>query len=155
MSPQFFAQSGLDSAAQYGRLLWDAISVARAEVTAPAATNQTHFHAPVNQTGIFQTGAGSTAQWIGSNQTLKLRQEFTSALATAKAAAATELDETHRDQAEVIIEAVEIEAAKPDADSGKIKRLLKPMLKWTGERFTNAIDAALGAVVASTLKPGG
>lgn len=153
MSPQFFKQNGFDSPSQYARLLWDGISVARSE---PAVTkSETHFHGPVTQTGIIQTGAGSTAQWVGNNQTLRFRQEFVSAIARAKEAAAVELDETHRDQAEAIIEAVEIEAAQPEADTGKIKRLLKPMLKWTGERFTNAIDAAVGAIVASTLKPGG
>jgi hypothetical protein len=64
------------------------------------------------------------------------------------------LDDCQREQAVTIIDAAELEAAKPNANQAKITRLLKPMLKWTGERFTKAIDTALGAIVANAISPG-
>jgi hypothetical protein len=58
-----------------------------------------------------------------------------------------------RSDAVARLEQVQAGAEKPQPDKSKISRILKPMLKWGGDRFTKAIDAALGAVIATTLKP--
>src|SRR5437870_4330129 len=50
---RFFAENKLDSANQYGRMLWDALKTS--EISKAAISSETHFHAPVTQTGIFQT----------------------------------------------------------------------------------------------------
>src|ERR1700736_4117137 len=54
MSSQFYRDNEFDSPAQYGRLLWDQISVAQPTTPQPSAASETHFHGPVTQTGIFQ-----------------------------------------------------------------------------------------------------
>ncbi len=153
LSAQFYKENGLDSPEQYARLLWDGISVARPDSFHPGLS-QTNFYGPITQTGIFQTGAGSTALWLGNNQILEFRQAFSRALEVAKQAAEAELVDEQKAHALTIIDVADEEAKKPEPDRSKMKRLLTPMLKWTGERFTAAIDGALAAVVASTLKPG-
>jgi hypothetical protein len=150
MPAQFFQRNGLDSASQYSRLLWDAISVASTKTAVPTST---HFHGPVSQKGIFQTGSASTAQWIETNQTLNFYQQISRPLTEARAAAELELDANKKAPAFALIEAAQTEAAKENPDQSKIKNLLTPMLKWTGKRFTNAIDAALGVVIANTVNP--
>jgi hypothetical protein len=152
MPTRFFESNGLDSPNQYARLLWEGISVAS---TRPqqATGAQTNFYGPVSQTGIFQTGAKSTAQWFGNNQILAFRQEFTGFLAEARKAAEAELSADQKEHALAIIDVATEEAAKSQPDRSRLKRLLTPMLKWTGDRFTKAIDAAVGAVIASSLTP--
>ena len=58
---------------------------------------------------------------------------------------------TNRDHGLAIIEAVEVEARKSEPDKGKIVRMLKPMLMWTGDRFTKAIDTAIEVAVKGSL----
>lgn len=151
MPVQFFKQNQLDSASQYARLLWESVSTAspRDEVTSSIST--THFHAPV-QAGVLQTGSGSTAQWTGNQQTLAVGESFLKALADAKAAARSEvIDQTQRDQGLAVIEAIEVEARKPEPNTAKIMRLLKSVANWGGERFTKAIDTAIEVGVRAGL----
>lgn len=151
MPAQFLKQNRFDSASQYARLLWESVSTASARDKIASSSSTTHFHAPV-QAGVLQTATGSAAQWIGDQQTLAVGGQFMRALSEAKAAAEIELSEdSNRDHALAIIEAVEVEAKKPNADKGKIMRLLGPMAKWTGERFTKAIDTAIEVVVKGGL----
>lgn len=151
----FLSENRLDSAAQYTDLLWDALSADAKDLESTHSTSITHFHAPV-QTQILQTGAGSKANISQrSQQNVSYSQAMGRALKDIREAVDVEIvSEPDRTEAKALVADVEKESSKPNPDQGKIKKCLKALGKWTGERLNSAVDAAIEVGVEYALKGG-
>jgi hypothetical protein len=141
----FFVDNQLDSAAQYANLLWDALSIDAKELQAGHSTSITHFHGSV-QTQILQTGAGSVAR---INQRSQQNQSYTETMQRAlkdirEAIDVEIISEPDRKQAQQLLSDAERESSKTNPDQNRIRKTLTAIGKWTGERMTKAVDAAIG-----------
>ena len=152
----FFQSNGFDSPAQYARLLSEALDTDVTTVTPTTVTSVTNFNAPV-QAQVIQTGpASSTKVLQNSHHNQLVTQRMLPALDNVSTALQHEIqDETERAQALKIIEEARAETVKPQPNSGKIRKLLLGLGKWTGERVTAAVDAALACAIDYGIKGGG
>lgn len=153
----FFQDNDFDSPAQYARLLWEALeSIDVNTVTPTSVTSVTNFNAPV-QAQVIQTGHASTTKVLqNSHHNQLVTERMLPALDNVSTALQHEIqDETERAQALKIVEEARTEAIKPQPNSGKIRKVLLGLGKWTGERVTAAVDAAIACAIDYGIKGGG
>jgi hypothetical protein len=145
----FFADNQFDSPKQYARLLWGALDTADLILHSKSnVTNITNFNAPV-QTQILQTGSNSKAKISQTNQQNQLysKEIMPKLKAVADAVRVEITDENDQAKALAIVDQAKIEAENGQPKSGKMKKFLSAMGKWSGERVTKAVDAAIECAV--------
>ena len=152
----FFTENKLDSARQYSGLLWDALSVDVKELQTSSSTSIVNFNGNV-QTQILQTGANSKAQ---INQESQQNQAYSKAMGAALKEVRDVidveiLDAEKKKDALAIVSSAEQENSKANPDKGKIQKFLGSFGKWTGERFTKAVDTAIEVGVKYGFGSGG
>lgn len=153
----FFLDNEIDSPKQYARLLWEALETA--DLTLQSKSNVTHitnFNAPV-QTQILQTGPNSKAKISQKNQQNQLYSKamIPKLEAVADAVKAEITDKDEQDKALAIVDQAKAEAENGQPTSGKMKRFLSAMGKWSGERVTKAVDTVIECAVKYGASGGG
>jgi hypothetical protein len=141
----FFTDNGFDTPAQYSRLLWDALETSEVSSTSPTTVSHvTNFYAPV-QAQVLQTGANARAKVKQNSQQNQLyAQMMMRELKNISSAVKQEIaGEDDQAAASAIVEKAKMELGKEQVKPRKIQKLLSGLGKWTGERMTKAVDAAI------------
>jgi hypothetical protein len=141
----FFKDNQIDSPQQYAGLVWDAVSVDATDLQPSRSTSIVNFNAPV-KAQILQLGAHSKAIIRQKSQHKKQLYvaEIGKCLANIREAIDSDIvAEPERTEALKIISGAEQEVAKAKPDEGKIKKCLLALGKWSGGRFTKAVDTAI------------
>jgi hypothetical protein len=141
----FFQANGFDNPEQYARLLWEALDTSELTMGPQAAlSNVTNFYGSV-QAQVLQTGPNSTTKVVQESHQNQLYSKTVHRELgnVTKAIEAEIVDDRERTKALQIVERAKREAAKPDPEPTKVKKILAGLGKWTGERLTKAVDAAI------------
>jgi malate synthase len=103
-----------------------------------------NFYAPV-QAQVLQTGANARAKVKQNSQQNQLyAQMMIRELENISSAVKQEIEgEDDQAAASAIVEKAKMELGKEQVKPGKIQKLLSGLGKWTGERTTKAVDAAI------------
>lgn len=153
LSKRFFSDNGFDTPTQYSRLLWDALETSDLKPHRQATvSNVTNFNGPV-QAQILQTGERSNAKIVQQTQQNQLYcQMMLQKLEEVSEALKAEIVNPKEQAKALAVVDDAREAVERNAKPSKIRRILKGLAEWTGERLNAAIDAVIEAGVNYAIK---